>query len=342
MLTHREWWRRGPMLTHREWWPRGLFHKVDFTMSQDTQRFAATIGFFDGVHQGHRFLLGQLQEAAAARGLKSLVVTFDRHPREVVQSGWRPQLLTTLDEKTELLWQTGVDQVVVLPFDESLAALTARQFMSDVLVSRFHVALLLAGYDNRFGHGRTETFDDYVAYGHELGMEVVCARPLLTDGEADGAFSSSLVRRLLTAGDVARAAECLGRCYTISGQVVHGEHKGHGLGFPTANLLPGDSRKLIPARGCYAVEALLADGTRHRGMTNIGTRPTFQGVRQTLETHLFDFSEDIYGQPLTLGFVARLRDEQKFPSQDALSAQLSRDRQAAEKILGGEGWGVGG
>ena len=300
-------------------------------------RYAATIGFFDGVHRGHRFLLEQLREEACTRGMKSMAITFDRHPREVVQEGWHPQLLTVLEEKCTLLGETGIDVLVVLSFDKTLATLTARQFMSDVLRRRLGVDLLLTGYDNRFGHDRRETFDDYMRYGREMGIEVICADalravtgPTPTCGLA---FSSSLVRQFLAKGDVSAAAECLGRYYSISGHVVHGEHKGHDLGFPTANLLPDAPQKLIPARGAYAVEAMLADGSRHHAMTNIGTRPTFHGEEQTLETHIFDFTRDIYGQPLTLTFVTRLRDETTFPSPEALASQLAEDRQQAKLIL---------
>lgn len=308
--------------------------------------YAATIGFFDGVHRGHRFLLEQLQQEAHARGLMSMAVTFDRHPRQVVQTDWQPKLLTTLDEKVALLEQTGIDKIVVFSFNKAMAALTARQFMADVLHDRLHVELLLTGYDNRFGHNRSETYADYERYGRELGMEVVCACPLTMGGEAaqiaqhtrqaeltDRAFSSSLVRRLLAEGDVAAAADCLGRYYSISGRVVHGEQKGRSLGFPTANLLPDEPQKLIPARGVYAVEALFPDGTYHHAMTNIGTRPTFQGEEQTLETHIFDFTQDIYDQPLTISFVARLRDEMPFPSPTALACQLSLDKERAQALL---------
>ena len=303
-------------------------------------RFAATIGFFDGVHRGHQFLLKQLREEAGSRGLKSMAVTFDRHPRQVVQTDWQPQLLTTLEEKKELLSETGIDKVVVLPFDKTLAGLTAREFMSDVLHDRLHVELLLTGYDNRFGHNRTETFADYERYGSEMGIEVVCARPLMMtqggqEGTAETAYSSSIVRRLLAEGDVSSAAECLGRYYSISGQVVHGEQNGHTLGFPTANLMADDPMKLIPANGAYAVWATLPGigGTRHGGMTNIGMRPTFHGEQLTLETNIFDTMGDLYGQPLRIEFVARLRDEKLFPSPEALARQLSLDREQAKQIL---------
>ena len=327
-------------------------------------RYGATIGFFDGVHRGHQFLLGQLREECSSRGLKSMVITFDRHPRQVtgiVTRGtdatrrvptvpWEPQLLTTLEERVALLAQTGIDAVVVLCFDSMMASLTARQFMADVLRDRLHVGLLLTGYDHRFGHDRRESFADYVGYGQELDMEVVGAPPLRMERaaaqigqstkqeeETMRAFSSSQVRQLLAEGDVSSAAECLGRYYSISGHVVHGEHKGHGLGFPTANLVSNEPLKLIPARGAYAVEVLLPNGTRHHAMTNIGTRPTFHGEQQTLETHIFDFTQDIYDQPLTVTFVARLRDEMFFPSPEALASQLAEDRLKAERVLASKG-----
>ena len=333
-------------------------------------RYGATIGFFDGVHRGHQFLLGQLREECSSRGLKSMVITFDRHPRQVTgivghgdrnidpslgqvpvpMTQWEPQLLTTLEERVALLAQTGIDAVVVLGFDSMMASLTARQFMADVLRDRLHVGLLLTGYDHRFGHDRRESFADYVGYGQELEMEVVGAPPLRMERaavqigqptkqeeETMRTFSSSVVRQLLAEGDVSSAAECLGRYYSISGHVVHGEHKGHGLGFPTANLVSNEPLKLIPARGAYAVEVLLTNGTRHHAMTNIGTRPTFHGEQQTLETHIFDFTQDIYNQPLTVTFVARLRDEMFFPSPEALASQLAEDRLKAEEILASKG-----
>jgi len=292
--------------------------------------YAATIGFFDGVHRGHCYLLEHLCREAHDRGMKSMAITFDRHPREVVQPGWHPQLLTTLDEKCALLSETGIDMLVVLNFNSLMASLTARQFMDEVLRLRLGVSFLLTGYDNRFGHHRTETFSDYVVYGNEMGIEVVCAQPLIQNAKA---FSSSLVRQLLSEGDVSAASECLGRYYSISGHVIHGERKGHSLGFPTANLLPDEPLKLIPARGAYAVEATFHDGTRYPAMANIGTRPTFSGVQQTLETHIFNFDTDIYGQRLTISFVTRLRGEKTFPTPEALALQLGQDREKAERIL---------
>lgn len=302
--------------------------------------FAATIGVFDGVHQGHRYLIGNLQKEAARRGLKAMVITFARHPRQVLCPDWHPQLLCTPEEKMALLQQSGADRIEVLPFDAAMARLSAHDFMQQVLQERLGVSLLLTGYDNHFGHrekaaGHDEGFDDYHRYGQELGIEVVGALPLSRDGLR---FSSSLVRRLLAEeGDVATANRCLGRCYSLSGSVVHGEQIGRRLGFPTANLQPADDCKLIPKEGVYAVMATIAGVADQplRGMMNIGRRPTFNGRQTTLEVNLFDFDGDLYGQHLNIAFVARLRDECHFDSAEALVSQMRADKQQVEQILTG-------
>ena len=291
---------------------------------------AATIGFFDGVHRGHQYLIGQLKDLAAQRGMESMVVTFGCHPRQVVSTDWQPQLLSTTLEKRHALEQTGIDRLEVLQFDHQMAALSARAFMEQVLLGQLGVRLLLIGYDNRFGHNREEGFDDYVRHGRELGIEVVQAQPLIEQGVG---ISSSLVRRQLGQGDVAKAAHCLGRCYSLTGKVVGGERIGRQLGFPTANLQPDEPQKLVPATGVYAVRVALDDGTEQwQGMMNIGTRPTFDGHVQTLEVHLFDFSGNLYDHRLTVQFVRRLRGEQHFPTPEALVAQLREDAKQARMI----------
>ena len=294
----------------------------------------ATIGFFDGVHRGHRYLIQRVIETARREQLLSTVVTFERHPRQVLSTDWHPQLLTTLDEKAALLAATGVDQLVVLTFDAEMAALSAYDFMRDVLQKRLDVKVLLTGYDNHFGH-RTkdsrEGFDDYVEYGRRLGMRVVQGAPQMV---GDVRVSSSKVRQMLQAGDVALAARCLGRPYELTGTVVGGEHVGTELGFPTANLQPTDGEKLVPAAGVYAVRVRVGVAQTGRlGMMNIGSRPTFSGDHQTLETHIFDFHDNLYGQPLTVQFVERLRSEQKFVSREALTAQLEADARQSLEIL---------
>ena len=291
-------------------------------------RYAATIGFFDGVHLGHQFLMARLSEEARMRGMLSMAITFERHPRQVVQSDWKPELLTDLHEKLRLLKATGIDTVVVLRFNRQMAGLTAGAFMQ-LMHDRLGVRMLLTGYDNRFGHDRTEGFEDYQRYGQEMGIEVVCGDALAV-GQQN--VSSSLVRQLLKAGRVAEAGRCLGRPYCIGGQVVHGEQIGRTIGFPTANLQPDDD-KLVPMDGVYAVMVDLDNGRRLPGIMNIGSRPTFNGNHRTLETNLLETVGNLYGQRLNIQFIGRLRSEQQFPSAEALAEQIEKDIEQAKEIL---------
>ena len=327
-------------------------NQVPPSSSVADRKTVATVGFFDGLHLGHRHLIRMLRQMAEERQMASAVITFERHPRQVLGSDWQPQLLTTLEEKQALIEAAGVDRLVVLRFDREMAALSARDFMEQVLLRQLGVQVLVTGYDNRFGHNRSEGFDDYVRYGQEIGMDMVAGTPLtLPDG---GKISSSVIRRLLQAGDVAGAARCLGRPYTLSGTVVSGQHIGTGLGFPTANLNPDEPLKLIPKAGAYAVEVSIAQHptpntfnpppstlhpqdpspiTHHPGMMNIGTRPTFDGQGQTLEVHLFNYIGDLYDQLLTVSFRHWLRPEQRFDSRQQLVAQLQHDAEQAQELL---------
>lgn len=349
----------------------------------------ATIGFFDGVHRGHRYLIDKVMEMAHAHAQQSMVITFDRHPREVLQSDYQPQMLTTLNTKLRLLRETGVDRVEVLHFTRELAALSAREFMTQVLKERLGVTTLVIGYDHRFGHNRAEGFDDYVRYGKELGIEVVQSSeltmladpclpvsdsseaPVAASSEASNAssevassveesssnacffaeklgkhVSSSAIRRLLKEGDVSRANLFLDRPYTITGSVTHGFAEGRKMGFPTANLDTTGYPLLIPANGVYGVWVKIgcADAVMGKcevpnpdgwlpAMLNIGTRPTFDGSTTTIEANIFDFNDDIYGQPMTIAFCFRLRNEQRFDSVEALEEQLYKDRKEIEKML---------
>lgn len=291
----------------------------------------ATIGFFDGVHRGHQFLVEQVLRLAAARGLDALLVSFDAHPRQVMQSDYKPQLLSTLTEKCRLLGQTGVDACVLLHFTPEMAALSAYDFMRDILRDRLQVRVLVIGYDHHFGRGGKDSFADYVRYGQELGIEVVHADALEWSGIH---ISSSVVRSLLLEGEVERAAKCLNRPYTLGGTVVHGFHLGHELGFPTANIQPDDSCQLIPKTGVYAVWVTLDSGKSYAGMLNIGNRPTMDnGNRISIEVHLLHFEEDLYGQHLNVAFIRRLRDEKRFRNKGALANQLKRDAQDVAKLL---------
>ena len=294
-------------------------------------RCVATIGCFDGVHMGHQLLIRTVRRQAEERGLQSVVITFDRQPRELFDTTYRPQLLSTLEEKEQLMESLGVDQLVVLPFTRELASLTAQAFMQQVLQEQLGVQVLVTGYDNRFGRNRAEGFDDYVRYGKALGMEVLRGEEATFPG-TDEAVSSSAIRQMLSEGKVRQIQEGLTRPYSLTGKVVAGEHIGHEIGFPTANLSLENPYKVIPAPGVYAVWAIL--GTeRMPAMMNIGMRPTFEGTKQTLEVHILNKVGDVYGQMLTVEFMERLRSERRFDTREALVEQLKTDRATAMETL---------
>jgi riboflavin kinase/FMN adenylyltransferase len=281
-------------------------------------RNVATIGMFDGVHLGHQYVLQQVVDYARQHGMQALCITFDHSPR-------REQVLTPLDEKLQLIRQTGIDTIEVLHFTKALKQLTAREFMEQELLQKLNVKVLLTGYDNRFGHNREEGFDDYVRYGEELGIKVL-ALP------AKGSISSSHIRQLLAQGYVSEAAECLGHPYSICGQVTHGEHIGTQLGFPTANIKTAESSQLIPLAGVYAVRVQLErDKELRKGMMNIGTRPTFGEHLQTLEVHVLDYEGNLYGQSIKVEFIRRLREERHFDKPEALIEQLKKDAIEAQQ-----------
>ena len=288
---------------------------------------AATIGVFDGVHAGHRQVIKRLISDSQSHHLASMVITFDRQPRQLFDPYFRPQLLTTQREKERELERLGIDYLVVLPFTKEIASLSAYEFMWKILKEKLNVKLLITGYDNRFGHDRTEGFEDYVRYGEELGIRAHRGIELSIQ-DYDVSVSSSSVRWLLSEkGEVDTAAVLLGHYYQLTGKVMPGEHIGHQLGFPTANLQPDDPFKLIPASGAYAVKATIGDHQEQwPAMMNIGTRPTFDGNSRTLEVNIIDFDGDLYGQTITIDFVARLREERHFDSPEALVAQLHKDK----------------
>lgn len=303
-----------------------------------------TIGHFDGVHLGHIHVIDRMRQLAMERGYDTTVaVTFDRHPRTLFDASFRPQMLTTVEERTLLLSQSGVDACVVLQFDHAMASLTAREFMEKILRDMLHVRLLVLGYDNRFGRkNAAEGFEDYVAYGRALGIEVVACDKMLLSSDESAAFpaaitdetvSSTHIRNLLSDGDVREAMRCLGHPYTIEGTVVEGYQEGRKIGFPTANVvLP--SCKIVPVPGVYAVKVRVEGSMSDlHGMMNIGTRPTYGDYGQTLEVHIFHFSDNIYGRRLRIEFHQRLRNEQQFPSVGKLAEQLREDAKEAERVL---------
>lgn len=289
----------------------------------------ATIGFFDGVHRGHRFLINQIKEVAAKDGLCSALVTFPVHPRQVIQTSYRPQLLSSPQEKLELLASTGIDYCILLPFTTELSLLSAQEFMQ-LLRDQFNIRTLIVGYDHRFGHNRSESFEDYCRYGEELGIYIVRARAY-TDGEDK--ISSSVIRQLLKEGDVGRAAKFLGYNYYLDGTVVDGYKVGRKIGFPTANLKVDCPNKLIPSEGVYAVYVYV-EGKKWAGMLNIGHRPTLNnGTDLSIEVNILHFSDDIYHKEMRLEFVRFLRPEEKYDTVDALIAQMHIDREETARLL---------
>lgn len=292
--------------------------------------YVATIGFFDGVHRGHRFLIDQVKNLAAEHHLSSALITFPVHPRKIMQADYQPELLSTPKEKEALLWQTGVDCCLMLPFTFELSRLSAYEFMRDVLKKQLNVRMLVIGYDHRFGHNRSEGFDDYCRFGEEMGMEVVKAQACMLNGVH---ISSSVIRAFLSEGEIKLANKCLGYRYSLEGTIVDGYKIGRTLGFPTANLSVSDPDKLVPANGVYAVIVYL-EGRIYKGMLNIGHRPTLEnGTGRSIEVHIFHFSADIYQKSMRIEFVDRIRDEKKFRRVEELAAQLGRDAQMVEHLL---------
>jgi len=293
---------------------------------------ACIIGNFDGVHKGHQYVIDRLKEIGRERRLRTIIVTFNSHPRTLFDKDFVPRYLTTIVEKTALLRQSGVDEVRVMPFTHEFANTTAHDFMEHYLRDGMGVKVLLLGYDNRFGkRNAEEDFQTYREYGRELGIDVILADA--KDIEEQGKsirVSSSHVRHLVIEGRMEEAAQCLGRPYSISGIVVHGREEGRKMGFPTANILPPE-RKLLPPNGAYETRVTIEgreDATPMAAMTNIGRRPTFDETGQniTIETNIFDFNEDLYNKNITIQFIRMIRPEQHFSSPEALRQQLEKDR----------------
>lgn len=301
------------------------------TMQQlpsDSQSRMAAIGTFDGVHRGHQALISGLRDRSAALGYKPLVVTFDRHPLQLIAPDNAPALLMTPDDRFAALRRLN-PEVAVVTFTDAVRRLTAREFMA-MLRDRHNVAAIYMGYNHHFGSDRLQNIEQYRAVADELGMKIYNDVEAFADGHQ---VSSTIVRRQLEEGDVAAAVLSLGRPYSLTGIVGPGRQLGRQLGFPTANLTLLCPQQLIPAPGVYACTATLPDGRTFKAMVNIGTRPsvTPQGPA-TIEAHLLDFTGDLYNRPLTLNFISRLRPEQRFPSLEALTAQLRRDALATRSI----------
>ena len=282
-----------------------------------------TLGTFDGVHKGHKSILDKLITSSKASGCESVVLTFFPHPRMVLQQNTDLKLLNTIDEKAALLEQEGVDNLIIHPFDHAFSRLTAEEFVKDILVDKLNIHKIIIGHDHRFGRNRTATIDDLIRFGEEFGFEVEKISALAVD---EISVSSTKIRNALNEGNVDYANTFLGYPYFINGTVVQGKQLGRTINFPTANIEPTESYKLIPANGVYVVSSQINSKTVY-GMMNIGTRPTVNGIGTTIEVHYHDFNEDLYGQQIKVNIYHRLRDEVKFESFEALKAQLEKDRQ---------------
>lgn len=298
------------------------------------QKIVATIGSFDGVHRGHRLLLDELIALAQERTAKSLVISFTHLPARVLQPEQECAQLSTATEKERLLHELGIDEVILLDFTQELAQLCTREFLRDYIRSRWGVDVLLMGYDHSFGSDRTLSFGERLGIAQELGIELLRSSSVACSGEV---ISSSRIRTLLQHGEVAEANKLLGYNYQLSGIVVKGKQIGRTIGYPTANVSPDDAQKLLPTVGVYAVRVYLGEEHKpYMGMLYIGNRPTVSGEGKSIEVNLFDFAYDLYGERITLEFVAFVRGESKFEGLDALKAQLALDELRCRELLLGQ------
>ena len=289
----------------------------------------AATGFFDGVHKGHRKVLDTLCSIARKEGKRSAVVTFWPHPRSVLQQGAdNLRLLNSLEEKRELIKQAGVDEFWVLPFSREFSMLSSREFVAEYLRDKFAVSTLIIGYDHRMGHSSTETQEDFIHMAAEEGVNVVRVSEFVED---DLTVSSTKIRNYLVAGELDRANDFLGYNYSLKGVVVSGKKLGRKIGFPTANLALYEPLKVIPGGGVYGVKVELL-GKVYKGVCNIGTRPTVNLTEErTIETHILDFNEDIYGLDMRVEFFFKIRDEVKFASLEELASQIEKDKRRVKE-----------
>jgi len=286
-----------------------------------------TIGNFDGVHRGHAEIFAHLKQKSMARGLPSVVVTFEPHPLKVLAPESAPAMITTFEQKAELIEKFGIDYLVVVPFTKEFSRMTASDFVLKILCNSLGMRHIIIGHDYAFGRGREGNFDTLAHLGALNGFTLEDLPPI---GDGGVVFSSSLVRSAVAEGDMAAASRILGRYYQISGTVVHGREIGQALGFPTANI--ATDNELIPSDGVYAVMAEV-DGQLVKGACNIGTNPTFGGKTRTIEVFLLDFSGQIYDHGIMVHFVQKIRPEMKFPDAAALKSAIGKDVERTRVIL---------
>jgi riboflavin kinase / FMN adenylyltransferase len=304
-----------------------LHHSIpSFTSQKST---IVTIGTFDGVHIGHLQILNLVVEEAKKNDCESLVLTFFPHPKQVLDASETIKQLSTIDEKVSLLEKAGIDHVVIHPFDKAFSLLTAEEFVATVLVKQFNLKKIVIGHDHRFGKNRSAGIDDLLVFGQQYGFEVIQIEAATLN---EIAVSSTKIRTALQEGAIELANSYLNYYYSITGTVVKGNQLGRTIGFPTANIQLDQDYKMLPKNGVYIVCATLNDEVLY-GMMNIGTRPTINGINQTIEVHFLDFNQDIYTKTLTLSILKKIREEQKFPSFEALKQQLSEDKNTTQLFI---------
>ena len=293
-------------------------------VSSDMKDSAVAVGVFDGVHWGHRAIFRQLVDISSKSGIKAIAMTFDKHPAELLAPNAAPYYINTIDQRIELIKCTGVDEVVVAEFNHALAELTHEEFMQQILLGTLNARHIVVGSNFRFGKERRGDIRYMTAEAPKLGIEISVVPAVIING---GPVSSTRIRALISRGDVSDAAKLLGRRFILRGTVVSGKQLGRQLGFPTANMQT-NARQIVPARGVYAVEALVGKST-YSGVCNIGCNPTFGIGPETIEVHLMGFEGDIYGETLDVIFCRRLRDEMVFESPEKLVEQIRDDLKRA-------------
>lgn len=288
-----------------------------------------TIGTFDGVHIGHKKIIEKLTKSASIENLESVILTFFPHPRMVLQKDSDLKLLNTIDEKIQLLEQSGLDTLIIHPFDKTFSELSAEEFVKQILIDKLNLKKIVIGYDHRFGKNRTAGIDELIVFGKKYGFEV----EQISAQEIDEvSISSTKIRKALDNGEVALANSYLGYNYFFNATVIKGKQLGRTIGFPTANLQVSEEYKLIPKTGVYVVEVLLYNKS-FKGMMNIGFNPTVSGAHQTVEVNILNFNQDIYGKNIQVSLLEKIRDEQKFDSLEALKNQLANDKQTTENYF---------
>lgn len=289
-----------------------------------------TIGTFDGVHTGHQEIIRRINALAAGINGENIILTFHPHPRLVLQpNDTSLKLLNTLEEKIALLSQYGVDNLILIPFSKEFSQLSAQAYVEDFLWKKIRPRKIVIGYDHRFGNNREGDINLMRRLAEKLRVEIVEIEAQTVDNIS---VSSTKIRNALLSGDLATANSLLGRYYSVTGKVVRGDQRGTKIGYPTANIHVRDPQKLIPASGVYAVRVVV-DDELHGGMLNIGMRPTFNGQHETIEAHIFDFAQNVYGTQITVEFAGAIRKEVKFKSADELAAQLAKDKETSLEIL---------